>query len=258
VQLPFNTVNFSDEAYSIIDSTASRINETFVQKTQVNGFDIISLEEALKVDNEFLNLAYKQNKKTILHRFMKEYYCEEWNYLRRKTDDNFPKYVYPILDELGIKYHQKNNRTTSDYNWYLFKKVCNNSDRYIHEAFQVLFNDRKLMQSFSIIVSKTILNLKQKDFPEYMINDGEIKRYTNWNKWLQDALFHREKGCCAQCGCDLTSVIAIKNKINIDHIVPISRGGTNDPTNLQILCSTCNNTKSNNHTEVGSLKHIFW
>lgn len=33
------------------------------------------------------------------------------------------------------------------------------------------------------------------------------------------------------------------SKLTIDHIKPISRGGTNIPENLQILCGSCNSTK---------------
>lgn len=40
---------------------------------------------------------------------------------------------------------------------------------------------------------------------------------------------------CAECGAtgDLT----------VDHIVPVSAGGTNDPANLQVLCRPCNSRK---------------
>lgn len=42
-------------------------------------------------------------------------------------------------------------------------------------------------------------------------------------------------GACELCGStdDLTR----------DHIIPISKGGTNDPSNLRILCRPCNSAK---------------
>lgn len=42
---------------------------------------------------------------------------------------------------------------------------------------------------------------------------------------------------CANCGATYP--------LHIDHIYPISKGGTNEYENLQVLCSTCNIKKSN-------------
>lgn len=40
---------------------------------------------------------------------------------------------------------------------------------------------------------------------------------------------------CEECGTD--------GDLTIDHIVPWSRGGTNDPENLRCLCRSCNSRK---------------
>lgn len=40
---------------------------------------------------------------------------------------------------------------------------------------------------------------------------------------------------CLRCGC--------AGPLTKDHIVPLSRGGSNDISNLQPLCSTCNKSK---------------
>jgi len=42
---------------------------------------------------------------------------------------------------------------------------------------------------------------------------------------------------CAGCGCD------ISKEYHVDHIMPISKGGSNWPDNLQCLCAPCNLTK---------------
>lgn len=40
---------------------------------------------------------------------------------------------------------------------------------------------------------------------------------------------------CASCGAT--------SRLSIDHITPVVRGGTNDPSNLQVLCVPCNSSK---------------
>jgi 5-methylcytosine-specific restriction endonuclease McrA len=50
------------------------------------------------------------------------------------------------------------------------------------------------------------------------------------------ALKTRQKGKCACCGK--------KRKLAVDHIVPLAKGGSNWPNNLQLLCTPCNASKS--------------
>src|SRR3990167_1418755 len=38
----------------------------------------------------------------------------------------------------------------------------------------------------------------------------------------------------------------ISNNLTFDHIQPLAHGGDNDLSNIQILCSDCNNYKDNN------------
>jgi 5-methylcytosine-specific restriction endonuclease McrA len=47
-------------------------------------------------------------------------------------------------------------------------------------------------------------------------------------------LLERDKACL-KCGSE--------SKLTIDHVVPISKGGSNDFSNLQILCEKCNSLK---------------
>lgn len=42
-----------------------------------------------------------------------------------------------------------------------------------------------------------------------------------------------QDGCCYYCGCAL-------REYHIDHMIPISRGGTHWPDNLALTCPTCN------------------
>lgn len=52
------------------------------------------------------------------------------------------------------------------------------------------------------------------------------------------AILKAQSGKCAYCRSSL-----IKRKKHVDHITPLSCGGSNDRTNIQYLCAPCNLTK---------------
>jgi 5-methylcytosine-specific restriction endonuclease McrA len=54
-------------------------------------------------------------------------------------------------------------------------------------------------------------------------------------------LFRHQLGECAHCLCKL-------NTYHIDHVIPVSRGGTDFVGNLQLLCPECNRHKLNRLT----------
>lgn len=112
------------------------------------------------------------------------------------------------------------------------------------EVFNLLFNDRELMKEFNILISQDL--------------DEKVKRCRTWPKWLERALFCREKGLCALCKKDLTQLLHTKHKPAIDHIVPIAKKGVNDPTNLQMLCNKCNESKSNIEIVTSNSTPLYW
>jgi len=57
------------------------------------------------------------------------------------------------------------------------------------------------------------------------------------------ALFATQHGKCAACGH------SIARAYHVDHVMPISLGGSNGPENLQLLCPPCNLKKHNMHPD---------
>jgi len=46
----------------------------------------------------------------------------------------------------------------------------------------------------------------------------------------------KQEGRCAYCG-------EIADELTVDHVVPLSRGGSNWPSNLALACQPCNDSK---------------
>ena len=53
-------------------------------------------------------------------------------------------------------------------------------------------------------------------------------------------LYETQWGRCNGCG----NAYQVKD-LTVDHIAPVSKGGTNDTANLQLLCHNCNSVKGN-------------
>lgn len=65
---------------------------------------------------------------------------------------------------------------------------------------------------------------------------------------LRPRVFGRQRGLCAACGTLAHPVPARE----LDHIVPLSQGGTHDSTNLQALCRSCHQAKTRREQGYGA------
>jgi len=88
----------------------------------------------------------------------------------------------------------------------------------------------------------------------YLIYNPKIKPSLNPNKpihkvkpkrspipgALRHEVFKRDGYKCVECGATNQEV-----RLHVDHIIPISQGGSNELDNLQTLCIDCNLAKSN-------------
>lgn len=84
----------------------------------------------------------------------------------------------------------------------------------------------------------------------YSLNRRSIKKLAIGCYTQKDLMFlmERQKGKCAECGRKIS--FHPKRKKNIchaDHIMPLSKGGSNKPKNIQLLCASCNCSKQDLH-----------
>ena len=75
---------------------------------------------------------------------------------------------------------------------------------------------------------------------ERVLSEVELRQYRTY----KHTLFGLQEGKCNGC-----EVLFPFRNMTIDHILPRSRGGSDAPDNLQLLCGACNSTKSNRTQE---------
>jgi hypothetical protein len=57
---------------------------------------------------------------------------------------------------------------------------------------------------------------------------------------VRHAILERDGFRCCDCGASASTGAVLE----VDHTIPVSKGGSNDPSNLRTLCSECNRGKS--------------
>jgi hypothetical protein len=92
---------------------------------------------------------------------------------------------------------------------------------------------------------------------EYFDRPGKLKR-PSIPEWVKRAVFHRDRGMCAQCGKDISGLVGAQPNKHFDHMVPLAVGGLNDITNIQLLCGPCNQQKSANKWQVSNLYEAWY
>lgn len=131
----------------------------------------------------------------------------------------------------------------------------------VDEVFHVLFQNRELMMKFNSYLSGILKQAHWNQVEDLdrslLASSGTLARARPPN-WAQRAVFFRDRGRCVLCDKDLTGLVSIDNVENYDHIVPLSRWGINDITNLQLLCASCNQHDKRDGAPITSGRYQSW
>jgi hypothetical protein len=58
--------------------------------------------------------------------------------------------------------------------------------------------------------------------------------------YLRNRLAEAQNWKCCWCGCETVPESSKRNSATIEHVIPRSKGGSNDPENLAMSCARCN------------------
>lgn len=112
---------------------------------------------------------------------------------------------------------------------------------YQDEVYEIKGNHSKeeqilLILEFADKERRKFERLKNK-FSTNRVDEIEYKR-VNIPENVRIEVWRRDQGKCAKCGS--------RENLEYDHIVPVSKGGSNSARNIELLCQNCNRAKSNN------------
>ena len=208
---------------------------------------------------DFFQKALKPSKETLLHDFIKEnIHCETDYALKKALDEVLPD-VYEILDLYKANFICAHSYRGDDYRHYIMNKLKKYVlDQLSVEVFTLLFQDREFLRAFNQHAANYVKTLRHHEHPDFLKRDGVFIRNEYWSSWLRKGLFFRDKGRCAICSCDLTGLFSTGYELAIDHIIPLALGGINDPTNLQILCNSCNGKKGGSNIHASFKVPVYW
>ena len=102
----------------------------------------------------------------------------------------------------------------------------------------------KSRRTCEIEITTNVLKSVQSEISSKVKKTGHSKRQRSaMTNDLREAIKKRDNYTCCICG---NSVFDEPNLLlEVDHIIPISKGGKTDASNLQTLCWRCNRKKSN-------------
>jgi len=94
---------------------------------------------------------------------------------------------------------------------------------------QALEQYEKLIFDLEIRLEKKLREGKGINSPNQRLPiPGDVKMF----------VWKRDQGKCVKCGSQIN--------LEFDHIIPVSKGGSNTARNIELLCESCNRKKSNN------------
>ena len=195
-------------------------------------------------DEEFLLRAASPHKTTLLHDFIRHVHAFCLDY----ATGHEPDLELDYFEKHFTLYNQTpppwlNRDEIHAHIWELDKLLAGIVPALARDVFHILFGDRKFLLRFQEIVAKRVSNLLQADYPQVLEKDGVLQRTSRLPVWLKRGVFFRDQGTCQSCHKDLSGLVRVCNDVQLDHIVPLARGGTNDPSNFQLMCEECNKAK---------------
>lgn len=234
-------------AIDLISAVERFIYRTPLDENEANHFD--------ELDEDLLQYALESkhiSENTALHKVLSDlayinfylYLYDDLDWVGEYTD--FSQYAIDMFKNMGISVPDE-FYSTSDEEIIAARDLyralfLSGLQFFVDSAFAQLWFRKSFLFDFNMRLAKKISPLLKSQYLD-LEKDGRLPRAQHFNKWIKDLILNREGGLCHYCHSPVAIPSMVNQTYDIDHMVPIANGGTNDPTNLVLSCFKCNNKK---------------
>ena len=174
-------------------------------------------EDKAAVNGDVLLSLYIEGKKAraFLFRFSRP----NWDAICAKTEHGKPAFFSTSMNEAG----------EVAYFYYAYKGWCYRSEIRVPEedVAAIVDEEERLKKERLLSEIQKIKGRREAEAPNRRPIPQDV----------QILVWNRDGGKCVKCGST--------ERLEFDHIIPISRGGSTTTRNLQLLCEKCNRSVSN-------------
>lgn len=248
-------------------SIKTRLSKKITEYNEFDRFmdetkDYIHEQQALLTSSNVRNSTLTVYKNSQLDVFK---YIVKYFFKNTKVDESSMQVIETILQKYNT-INKTHEILTTEYNElmdyiqkhmyrgaYIFKSMTMKrlgsrvlpkfeKDYYIWYAFNYTSpTNRKAYSNITILGEK-----KLEEFAEYLNNLITYRKSTKYQRQLmtprlREEILTRDKHTCKFCGVSKENEAHLL--LEVDHIIPIAKGGVTIETNLQALCWKCNRTK---------------
>lgn len=189
---------------------------------------------------EYINKNHESFREKIL--YVRNNFLEEKAYQIKRIENShilkFRKKFY--LEKIKTMY-DLNNVVFAVFSFYR-QQTRYRQVNYVKHSYKVNNKVFILEYDYGSIV-KTYKKLKAIDFETTTNKYSSNYQRKLMTKELREYIMRRDNYTCRRCGKYMPDRVGLQ----IDHIIPVSKGGKTVASNLQVLCSNCNAKKSNHY-----------
>ncbi len=227
------------------------------------------IELGIEDDTSLIERLLKPHKLTLLHEYIftmiRVWQSQDYRNNPDYYMDAAPERLRQIFEEYRLPLTVFPADEAHEDSYVFYKWFQENQESFFQyweqvtdEVFHIVFANRRFLQRFGLSLAEYLTSELSDGSEARKMIGRRICRPGRYPMWLKTAVFHRDHGRCVFCMCDLSGLISTDRRVHLDHIVPLNRGGSNDPSNFQLLCEACNLEKSDRSSRAGRLYIPWW